>query len=383
MKYQNFFMINRVIGVFLSTLCNAISTVYLLQKGFSLSVISSVYAFALILNTLFEYPSGAIADYFGRKRIYALGMFFRGLQCLFYVLADSPLFLFVGAFFESIYSSLTSGSLEAWLKGVDDKKINYNHLFGLCKMLSSIVSIGLLLITSLFIDLNLKELFLFCTLFYVGMMFFNLLLFEDNKGNQETILSYQEKTFKFYLKSKKMIEISIVLSIAYGFISIYMLYFQAKGDLIGVSDHFYTLASSISLLGGMISGYYLSKYNQEKSKWNIILYCFVGILFSFIFFLLSSNSIMLLVGNFIYGLSSSIIMPVFYSWMMDLLIDDNLATSISLLSGIAGISASFTTFLVGHLISLCGLDVAMYIGLLLGIISLLLIFRLIKGEKNA
>ncbi len=113
------------------------------------------------------------------------------------------------------------------------------------------------------------------------------------------------------------------------------------------------------------------------------MYCFVGILFSFILFLLSSNSIMLLVGNFIYGLSSSIIMPVFYSWMMDLLIDDNLATSISLLSGIAGISASFTTFLVGHLISLCGLDVAMYIGLLLGIISLLLIFRLIKGEKNA
>lgn len=70
--------------------------------------------FALVLG-VFDYPTGGIADRFGRRRVYALGLGLVGCNYLLAAFYVCPAIVVLASFLAGFGAALQSGSLEAWI----------------------------------------------------------------------------------------------------------------------------------------------------------------------------------------------------------------------------------------------------------------------------
>ena len=87
---------------------------FLLSRGLDLLEINLVLATYLVTTCLFEIPTGAVADIFGRKISFLLSCLVRAAAFGMYYFSDSlPQFLFA-EFVDAIGTTLASGALEAW-----------------------------------------------------------------------------------------------------------------------------------------------------------------------------------------------------------------------------------------------------------------------------
>lgn len=69
MKKTSFFIINNVISSITGAINLGICTIFLKQAGYNYTSISLIFSVILVSQTIFEYPSGIIADKFGRKKL--------------------------------------------------------------------------------------------------------------------------------------------------------------------------------------------------------------------------------------------------------------------------------------------------------------------------
>jgi MFS family permease len=89
--------------------------VYFQLKGFSISDVSFALAFLSIATFIFEIPTGAIADIFGRKRSVVLGCFLIGLGVFLIPFVNSVILLDVLFLFWGVAFTLPSGAEDAWV----------------------------------------------------------------------------------------------------------------------------------------------------------------------------------------------------------------------------------------------------------------------------
>jgi MFS family permease len=87
---------------------------YLLSRGLDLFQINVVLAVYLLSVFLFEVPTGAIADLFGRKVSFLLSCVVRLCAYTLYTFADGFADCLVAEVIDAIGTTLASGALEAW-----------------------------------------------------------------------------------------------------------------------------------------------------------------------------------------------------------------------------------------------------------------------------
>lgn len=102
-----------IVSMFL--LFGAFYIVYFKHIGLSLTQIGLLISSSGLATMLFEIPTGAIADIFGRKTSTILGIFLTGLIFLFVPLSQSFYFLLFVFFILGVFGSLASGADEAWV----------------------------------------------------------------------------------------------------------------------------------------------------------------------------------------------------------------------------------------------------------------------------
>ena len=87
---------------------------FLLSRGLDLLELNLVLATYLVTTCLFEIPTGAVADVFGRKASFVLSCLVRALAFGMYYFAETfPAFL-VAEFVDAIGTTLATGALDAW-----------------------------------------------------------------------------------------------------------------------------------------------------------------------------------------------------------------------------------------------------------------------------
>jgi MFS family permease len=87
---------------------------FLLDRGLDLLQLNAVLAVYLITTCLFEVPTGAVADVFGRKASFLLSCLIRALAFAMYYFSDSfPEFL-VAEVIDAIGTTLATGAFDAW-----------------------------------------------------------------------------------------------------------------------------------------------------------------------------------------------------------------------------------------------------------------------------
>ncbi len=70
------------------------------------------------------------------------------------------------------------------------------------------------------------------------------------------------------------------------------------------------------------------------------------------------------------GISMGSLIPIFFSWAMEIIDDDAIASMLSLMSGFSSIVAAITTIIVGSIIEMTNLDFSIYIGIGLAVICI-------------
>ena len=135
-----------VIGLLIFTLFNS-SDVFLLlqakQAGLDDTMVISVYIFYNLVYALFAFPVGVLADNFGLKKIFIIGL---GLFAVVYfgMAVNKNLYFFFGLFFlYGVYASATEGIAKAWISNITQKQFmataigTYSGLQSICTMLAS------------------------------------------------------------------------------------------------------------------------------------------------------------------------------------------------------------------------------------------------------
>tara|TARA_Y100000310_G_C20675373_1_gene812738 strand:+ start:1032 stop:2243 length:1212 start_codon:yes stop_codon:yes gene_type:complete len=100
----------------------AFFVVYFLGLNFSMFQIGLIFAIAPLVSLIFEIPTGAIADLYGRKFSVLLGYFLEGILwlSLFFITDYYSILLVFGLF--GFAATLSSGSKEAWVIDLVNKK---------------------------------------------------------------------------------------------------------------------------------------------------------------------------------------------------------------------------------------------------------------------
>jgi MFS family permease len=98
---------------------------FLLDRGLDLFEINLVLATYLITAFLFEVPTGAVADVFGRKVSFILSCAVRSFAFALYAFCDQLHEFLFAEFIDAIGSTLASGALDAW--AVDGMRDEGDH----------------------------------------------------------------------------------------------------------------------------------------------------------------------------------------------------------------------------------------------------------------
>lgn len=100
---------------FAAGLSFATYVLFLLSKGLDLFQVMLVNMAFMIGNFIFEIPTGAYADYFGRRKSIILSSFFLML-CLFTYFESSNIYMFITAeLLAALAFTFASGALDAWM----------------------------------------------------------------------------------------------------------------------------------------------------------------------------------------------------------------------------------------------------------------------------
>lgn len=107
---------------FSASLISATYALFLLSRGLDLFQIMLVNLSFMVANFIFEIPTGAYADYFGRKRAIVLSSFFMML-CLIVYFESSNIYMFIAAeILAALSFTFASGALDAWMVDSLEKK---------------------------------------------------------------------------------------------------------------------------------------------------------------------------------------------------------------------------------------------------------------------
>ncbi len=111
-------------GLLLFALINS-SDVFLLLKareaGFSDVQVIGMYIFYNLIYAIFAFPVGMMADRFGLKRIFIIGIFLFGVVYTGMAFADREYLFYALFFLYGLYAASTEGISKAWISNITDK----------------------------------------------------------------------------------------------------------------------------------------------------------------------------------------------------------------------------------------------------------------------
>lgn len=373
--HEKWFIFLKTANIFFTVLNSCVISLYLKSQNFSYFQISILFSLILGVGFIFEYPSGLLADCFGRKKTFAAGLFFSCMQYLCYGFARNFLFFLFGAFFAGISDAFLSGSLEGWLVS-ENKKIqnekNNVRVFSISRTCINIFSVVSILLIARFIDLGINRLFIFAGigLFILsGAAFF---IFPDNKAQNTTIKQNLASSVKELFHNQSVLQAGLILASLYTCFSIYILIWQNMAHSLSFTNMHIPLLRSITLIGGGVASYTARKARTVSAKRKIFTICFILIAVSFCIMAVSSSSLIFLktylflqpftAAMFIYGLGTGAVIPLFYGYLSEVIKGEAHASVFSLVSGFASLVGIGTTIGIGIVIDYVGFSKILIVG---------------------
>lgn len=118
---------------------------YFLYLGFSLTQIGILYAMYSLAVIIFEIPTGAIADIYGRKFSVVLGFLLSGITLMSVGFVNNFYLICILFFLWGFFFTLTSGSFDAWFVDLLKENKQGKKVHDLNAISLSIASAGIII----------------------------------------------------------------------------------------------------------------------------------------------------------------------------------------------------------------------------------------------
>lgn len=250
-------------------------TLYLSNLGISFSQISLLLLLYPISALLFEIPTGAVADLFGRKISVFLSYALTGLAFIGVLLSGTnfPLLLFF-YFLAGVSFTLESGALEAWFVDTVNHKKKSEHLHYFLGRWGSLSSTGFVigpLLGSVFVIGGVEKPFWATAITMLLLSFFVLLFGKEDYFQQKppkTVKAFREtlttskRGFIYLIKHPVMLTLTIGIGILTLANAIYYNAYQPYVVQVGLLPSYLGIALSVA---GFISIFSLNFSDKIKT----------------------------------------------------------------------------------------------------------------------
>lgn len=381
-KIRSKFILINILVLISEFLVNSFATIYILDKGVSYTQLGIIFMFFLLGTTLLEYPSGGIADKFGRKKTYGLGIFLTSVSYLLILSKSYFIILCLSYFLKGIGAAFISGSLEAWLACAVEENEDFNKILSLEKLIEGISSF---IMPVLFLFIKIKNLdYVFITCFFI-YLFLTLIVFfclKENYGSQDNILAISKNSFVFLIKNKKVIYVAVINIIAYLFFTIFLFVWQPIAEICEINMDYYPIIYGVYLIASGIAAYVGGKRINKNIDTNITGIAFVYIV-TFSLFLCATikiNIVFLILAMIFFGMGKGVVFMLVFAYTNRNSPNELKASIFSLVNALATLVNLIMQVVFGQIIDIFGLNVVLKIGIVLAFIWILL--TLVSRKKK-
>lgn len=386
------FYLDMFIGGIISAIIAPVIILYFQSLGFSFTQISLIVAIPMLATFIFEIPTGAIADIYGRKFSVVLSLILGGILTFIIPFFKNLYVLILICFLCAITSTLSSGADVAWV--IDWLKHNkksdlVQYYYSKRLMLMGIgIVIGGLLSGITILWLGMKGIwyvsgsgaFLIAIIFQIfGKEHFIKRKIKIKNSIKDTFKRSKEGFI--YVKKHPVLFYFLLETIVFSFASIFSLAWQPYLKELGLSiENFgilFSVVGAIAIFAPMTSIYILKIFKSEKNAL-IITSLINGIL---IIFLASATSLIpaLVFFILIYPLGLAV-SPISAKFQQQFIPSKQRATINSLFSAIAVPGAIVSYLIGGILFDKFGVKIGLLVVALASFISIIL-YYLMKPEK--
>lgn len=254
-------------------------------RGLSVFEISILLAWWALAAMLLEIPSGALADYWSRKKMLVIAPIIKSLCFVTWFFADGNFYLYgLGFLFWSIGSSLVSGTTEALLYDeltAFKKKDEYEKVLGQKKFYFHI-ALAISTITGGFIaHYNLDWALIFSVIPLFLSAFFALLIKETQKAKSTEEIHYLKYIKLAYreVKSNKVLLILLVYSFGISIFGDIEEFDQLYYQLSGLPIFAFGLVGFLWSVLNSIGSYYAHKF--KNATWIFYAFPLVAVILLF------------------------------------------------------------------------------------------------------
>ena len=350
-------------------LVDSYATIYLLSKGATYTQIGIMWMLYLGVTAITDYPTGGLADKYGRRKMYAIGIFLTALS-YFIILSKNMNMLYLSYAIKGFATSLISGSLTAWFSCAINDEQCFDKAIAKNNFIMNVSSVILPVVFLLMNKVNLDVIFILCAVIHVVVGGATLIMCEENYGSSQNILNIYSDTIRYFIKNRVLLFIAFVNVALYLFFTIFYYIWQPLALNIVKEQKYLPLYYGIYSICMGLGGYIVNLRFFQREKKAVI--AVMGMYFmSFILFAMScqyQNLISFVSAMLFFGLAGGVVF-IFVSSYINRNADEKYKASIySLISSIATITNVIFQVVFGKIIDLFGYQILISIGIIVVII---------------
>lgn len=347
----------------------------------SIAILIGIHEIGLLV---FDFPSGVVSDFFGRKKTASISMILYGLSLLALAFCSSFGMFILIFLLMAFATAMFSGSPQAWFYDIlikedrlKDREKLLPRMSGTVKLMSFAAS--LLAVVLMYMNVTTPLIVGGITGMIAGLFF--LFFFEDNKGNSENkkfFEVFKDFTKDFFLDNRMrgMIAFEIFDYAAFSlFIFTWQLYLLNQFNIKETEISRIFVCFTLCMAAGSFLTSFLLKY---LSGFKISIIGKIGIAFSFIGIVLTKNIWILLAEYVLFEIFFSLSSTSVGIWRNDYISSNNRSTFYSGISSVKSLLFIAITPCLGIVINHFGYISAWILAAVIEFTSLVFMIRFIK-----
>lgn len=361
---------------------------FMRSRNLTIAQISRLFSIEQILLAIFDYPTGAISDKIGRKKIAAYGFIVWGLGIVEFAFATNFWMFLPSMILMALGLALISGAPASWLidqmiaYGVYEKRRQILPKVQTCiRFFAIIASVASYFLID--IENSLPIIVAGSVSIVAGIV--ALLVGEDNYGKVKgnNLLSTLHIEFKNFVKEKKLVLLSVRNVICYVSFVAFVLFWQIYAtEVIGLKEKYLAFFLLIFMLLLMAGNYIVSIVTKKISSFMTSI---LGIVISILGFMLlfGFQSILgFVIGASLIEFGFGVEQAATSTWICDYIKSETRATYSSIFSTIQAIGGFIITNLIGVVTENFGVNMAWVIAIIAMVIDIVILVTFCNKYKN-
>ena len=275
-------------------MANSVITLLLTEKGLPYVYIGILWSIYLACVVVFDFPSGALADYFGRRKTYVYGVVLSAMSYSILILGNTFLLLSVSYIIKGIGTALMSGSLQAWLGSVSTAEV-FKKYTGKIKLFEVIIIVPIVILTSV-LDVNTSRgIIIIVIIVQLIISCIATMFMPDNKGIVTSFFKVSVTGLKELFSSINLFMGLFMSVFTYAVFTVFNLIWQPYATYVGVELKFFPLISALNMFVGSGMSYLVSKKKLKAYFLNNMSMILFLVSFLFMFFWVEKYKLIILI----------------------------------------------------------------------------------------